>query len=189
MNDKNYKIGFILLLWLFVANVNAADINAGKSRSAVCQSCHGVDGNSQNPLWPNLAGQNSAYLEAQLHNFKSGLRNNAMMTPIAQGLSDADIQNLAAYFASIPAKAAGGDPVLAKQGKDKTAMCMGCHGEKLQGQGLFPKLAGQQTLYLVKQLHDFKSGERKAGPMNAFAQGLADEDIKAIAAFLASLSN
>ncbi len=189
MNYNYYKFGLAMLLWLFCTNVNAADISAGKSRSAVCQGCHGSTGISPNPQWPNLAGQTPVYLEAQLRHFKSGMRINPIMKPMADGLGDADIQNVAAYFAGLPANTAGGDANLAKQGKDKTFMCMGCHGEKLKGQGQFPRLAGQQSQYLSKQLHDFKSGERKADHMNAVAKSMSDDDIKAISAYIASLTN
>lgn len=189
MNTYNNKIGFAVLLWLFAAFANAADINAGKNSSTTCQGCHGNAGVSNNPMWPSLAGQPALYIEAQLNKFKSGARDNPTMKSMVAALSDAEIQNLAAYFASLPAKSAGGDATLAKSGKDKTAMCMGCHGEKLQGQGQFPRLAGQHTQYLSKQLNDFKTGTRKAGTMNAVAKNLSEDDIKAIAAYLASLSN
>jgi cytochrome c553 len=109
------------------------------------------------------------------------------MNAIAKDLSDADIQNLAAYFSSLPSKSAGGDAKLAEDGKEKTAMCKGCHGQEFKGNGQFPKLAGQHPKYLSKQLHDFKSGERKGGPMNGIVQSLSDDDIKAIAQYLGSL--
>lgn len=189
MNAKHYKIGFAGLLWLFAASANAADVNAGKSKAAVCQGCHGSAGISNNPMWPNLAGQTATYTAAQLNKFKSGARDNPTMKAIAEGLNEADIQNLAAYFASLPAKSAGGDAALAKTGKDKTTACLGCHGEKLLGLGQFPRLAGQHPQYLAKQLSDFKNGTRDASAMNAVAKTLSDDDIKAIAAYLGSLTN
>lgn len=188
MNAHNYKIGFTILLCGFTAAAQAADINAGKARSAVCQGCHGSVGVSSSALFPSLAGQTGAYLEAQLKKFKTGERDNPTMNSIAKDLGENDVQNLAAYFASLPAKSAGGgDAELAKTGKDKVGMCLGCHGDKLQGKGQFPKLSGQQPQYLSKQLQDFKTGARKAGPMNAIAQNLSEDDIKALAAYLGSL--
>lgn len=189
---KNYKtFGPALLVLLSATGVNAADINAGKAKAVACQGCHGAAGISATPLWPNLAGQTAAYIDIQLHHFKSGRRVNPMMKPLADGLSDADMQNLAAYFASLPAAkpSAGAEAKLVAQGKDKTAMCMGCHGDKLAGQGQFPRLAGQHPEYLGKQLHDFKSGMRQAGHMNAVANTLSDDDIKAITAYAGSLSH
>ena len=190
MNAYHRRVCFaVVLLWLLTAGANAADINAGKSRAEACQGCHGNGGVSKNPLWPNLAGQTVIYLEAQLKKFKSGARENPTMKSIAEPLSDTDIQNLAAYYASLPAKSAGGDSAIAKAGKDLVPQCMGCHGNKLQGQGQFPRLAGQHPQYLAKQLSDFKSGARAAGAMNALAKNLSEDDIKAIAAYLGSLSN
>ena len=78
----------------------AGDAAAGKAKSAVCGACHGPDGNSANPLWPKLAGQHAAYLAKQLKDFKSGARKDPVMAPMASPLSDQDMENLAAYFAS-----------------------------------------------------------------------------------------
>lgn len=187
MKSPYNKIGFTLILGLFCAGAQAADINAGKARAAACVGCHGEGGVSKSPMWPSLAGQTASYLESQLKKFKSGERNNATMNAMAADLDDADIQNLAAYFARQPGKSAGGDANLAKQGKEKAAMCMGCHGEKMQGNGQFPKLAGQHPQYVIKQMQAFKSGERKGGPMNAMAGNLSEDDIKALAAYIGSL--
>ncbi len=189
MNAKHYKTGLAGLLWLFAAFAHAADVNAGKNKAAACQGCHGNAGVSNNPMWPNLAGQTTTYLAAQLNKFKSGARDNSTMKAIAGELSEPDIQNLAAYFASLPAKSAGGDAELAKTGKDKTTTCMGCHGEKLLGLGQFPRLAGQHPQYLAKQLTDFKNGARQAGPMNAVTKNLSDDDIKASSAYIGALTN
>lgn len=82
------------------ATATAADAAAGKAKSAVCAACHGPDGNSVNPMWPKLAGQHAVYLANQMKAFKSGKRKDPMMSPMATPLSDADIENLAAYFAS-----------------------------------------------------------------------------------------
>ncbi|MGR8930772.1 MAG: c-type cytochrome [Gammaproteobacteria bacterium] len=187
MNSRYGTIGSVFLLSAFFASAQAADIGAGKSKSAACLGCHGSEGVSKSPVWPNLAGQKAGYIEAQLKNFKSEQRDNATMKAIAAGLSDADIQDLAAYFASVSGQSAGGDAAMAQTGKAKATMCMGCHGEDFQGNGQFPRLAGQHPQYLVKQLTDFRSGARKAGHMNAVAKTLSDEDINALAEYLGSL--
>lgn len=83
--------------------VSAGDIEQGKAKSAMCVACHGINGVSSVAIYPNLAGQKSAYLAKQMRDFKSGNRNDAMMSAMAKPLSDADIDNLAAYFASLPA--------------------------------------------------------------------------------------
>lgn len=82
----------------------AGDAAAGKAKSATCAGCHGAEGISGNPLWPNLAGQKDAYLVKQLKAFRDGTRNDPMMSPMAKPLSDDDINNLAAYFSSLGAK-------------------------------------------------------------------------------------
>ncbi len=78
----------------------AGDIEAGKAKSAICASCHGPNGNSVNPLWPNLAGQKEQYLVKQIKAFRDGTRQDPMMAPMVAALSDEDIANLAAYYAS-----------------------------------------------------------------------------------------
>ena len=79
----------------------AGDVAAGKIKSATCAGCHGANGISNNPLWPNLAGQKEAYLIKQLKAFRAGDRSDPMMSPMAKPLSDADIENLAAFFSSL----------------------------------------------------------------------------------------
>lgn len=79
----------------------AADIDAGKVKAAVCAACHGINGMAVNPMWPNLAGQNEIYLLNQIKAFRDGKRQDPSMSPMAAGLSDEDAANLAAYFASL----------------------------------------------------------------------------------------
>lgn len=176
-----------VLLALFIPRAEAADIEAGKKKAAMCMGCHGQEGVSNNPMYPSLAGQTATYLENQLKAFQSGSRNNPMMKGMAAGLDKNDIENLAAYFASLPAPSAGGNPDLAMSGKDKTSMCLGCHGGNAEGRGQFPRLAGQHPEYLAKQLRAFKKGDRVGGPMGAMARNLSEQDIKEIAAYLGSL--
>lgn len=97
-----------LVLFVFlvgsVVPTYAADVVAGKEKAAACAACHGANGISNNPAWPNLAGQKEKYLQIQLEAFRSGSRTNPMMSPLAKSLSDEEIANLAAYFSSLPAK-------------------------------------------------------------------------------------
>ncbi len=79
----------------------AGDAAAGKARAQTCVGCHGAAGVSNNPLWPNLAGQKEAYLVKQLKAFRDGTRQDPMMSPMAKPLSDVDIDNLAAYYSSL----------------------------------------------------------------------------------------
>lgn len=82
-------------------NVVAADVAASQAKSAVCAACHGANGVSPSPLWPNLAGQQQAYLAKQMKDFRDGKRTDPTMTPMAAGLTDSDIENLAAYYAKM----------------------------------------------------------------------------------------
>jgi cytochrome c553 len=81
--------------------VNAGDAAAGKTKSATCAGCHGAKGVSNNPMWPNLAGQQEGYLAKQLQAFREGTRSDPMMSPMAKPLSDTDIQNLSTYYSSL----------------------------------------------------------------------------------------
>lgn len=93
--------GSIVLGSLVSSNVMAGDAAAGKVKSVVCAACHGADGHSTSPIWPNLAGQKEAYLVKQIKAFRDGSRKDPTMSPMAIGLTDADADNLAAYFSSL----------------------------------------------------------------------------------------
>ncbi|MDD5580842.1 MAG: cytochrome c [Methylobacter sp.] len=177
----------LILACFWTLPIFAADTAAGEQKAAICSSCHGPQGKSSNPQWPNLAAQQSLYIINQLKAFKSGDRQNTLMQPLAANLSEEDINNLAAYFSSQQAAKAGGDPTLAKSGQAKAAMCMGCHGSSSEGNGLFPRLAGQHPEYLEQQLKNYKQGSRNGGPMQAIAASLSEEDMKALAAYFGSL--
>lgn len=98
---KSTLTGLFAAVALVATSANAADIEAGKAKSASCAACHGSAGISPTPIWPNLAGQKEQYLLAQLKAFKEGTRQNAQMAPMVAGLSDDDMANLAAYYASL----------------------------------------------------------------------------------------
>lgn len=176
-------------------------VDAGKAKAAVCASCHGQDGNGgADPTWPKIAGQVPEYLYAQLKAFKSGARKNALMSGMAAPLSDQDMQDLAAYYASQPLKlGAATNKELALSGQtifrggvadSGVAACMSCHGPA--GQGIpprFPRLNGQKTAYTEKQMRDFKAGERKDNDaiMTRLAARMTDAQIKAVAEYIAGL--
>ena len=179
------------------------DAEAGQSRAITCAACHGPEGNSANPLWPNLAGQHARYTVSQLKAFKEGQRVNALMSSQAMLLSDADMANLAVYYESLtPAVQTAADASLVNRGealyrggsKDNgVAACMSCHGPSGKGNPAtqYPALGGQHAAYTEKTLKDYASGERKSvagnNAMNEIAQKLSDEDIKALAAYLQGL--
>ena len=98
---KKVLVSAMAVMAAFAMNANAADINAGKAKAATCAACHGANGISAIPMYPNLAGQKEQYLVKQLKDFKSGTRKDPVMAPMSMPLSDADIANVAAYYASL----------------------------------------------------------------------------------------
>ena len=185
--QQSFILPFLLTIFL-TGPVLAADSAAGEQKAESCANCHGQKGNSSNALRPNLAAQQPTYIANQLKAFKSGDRINPMMQPMAANLNNEDIANLAAYFSSQkPVKSSNSNPELAKSGETKAVMCLGCHGATAQGNGQFPRLAGQSPEYLEQQLKAFKEGSRKSGPMQAIAANLNEADFKALAAYFGSL--
>ncbi len=184
---RSQNFALILIIISFTNSVHAVDSNAGKTKAALCQGCHGINGISNNPQYPNLAGQQASYIEAQLKAFQSGLRTNSVMQSMVTSLSGQDIKNISAYFSRLTPESTEKNLNITGKGKSKFAMCTGCHGATAQGRGSFPTLAGQQTAYLKKQLVNFKNGSRKGGPMKAIVSSLSDQDINEIATYLGSL--
>ena len=139
----------------------AADPAAGAVKAATCGGCHGPDGNSPNPVWPKLAGQQAPYLEKQLRDFQAARRSNPMMSAMAAPLSPQDIVDVASYFSSLPLRVAtpaapdGEAERLYREGRPERRVvpCASCHG--LQGEGFsigmdggFPAIGGQNAAYL-----------------------------------------
>jgi len=180
----------------------AGDAEAGKAKSAVCASCHGADGSSPlNPMWPKLAGQHANYIATQLKHFKDGTRKDAQMSPMAMPLSDQDMEDLAAYFASLPVTTGEADPALVAQGEtiyrggnidSGVAACMSCHGPAGKGNGAanFPALAGQHATYVESTLGKFASGDRANDPaamMRDVAAKMSPAEMKAVASYINGL--
>ncbi|MDH4259459.1 MAG: c-type cytochrome [Gammaproteobacteria bacterium] len=166
----------------------AGDAAAGAKRAAACSSCHGTNGISPNDTWPNLAGQHAAYLARILGAYKSGAQKDVMMTPIAQSLSDADVQDFAAYYGGLSCKAAPGNTGIgdAAAGKALANNCTACHGETgIAGNPAWPSIAGQKPAYLVNALKAFRAGLRKDPMMAGVARSLSDADISNLAAYYA----
>lgn len=186
--------GIIILtvLTAIPGSVLASDVEAGKSiASSVCVGCHGPEGKSINPMWPNLAGQQAGYLVNQMKDFRAGRRNDPLMAPMVKELTDQDIENIAAYYNSLAGMAVMPGSVLASEfgvGKFMASVCGGCHGpEGTSSNTLWPNLAGQQAAYLVKQLKSFRDGARYYPMMTPMAKQLTDQDIDNLAAYFSSL--
>ena len=165
----------------------------------VCSNCHGVDGNSESPNFPRLAGQKPGYLVSQLENFRNHHRSDPegfeYMWGISHKLSDAQIKGLADYFAKqVPRPLGKVDAQRMEAGKDiyekgvlskESPPCISCHGQKAEGIASFPRLAWQHQDYLVKQLQVFRETEGRPGtPMKQVTHFLSDQEMKAVAGYL-----
>jgi len=180
----------------------AGSVEKGQAKAAPCVACHGVNGNSVNPEWPSLAGQHESYIKRQLLAFKNDQRQNPLMTPMAKPLSDEDMADLGAYYASQkpagtleaePSKVALGQKLF--RGGDLAkgiAACQACHGPDGSGNPAagYADLKGQHATYTIGQLKAYRSGTRQTDPnqmMRNVASLLTDEQIDAVAAYIQGL--
>jgi cytochrome c553 len=186
--------------------------DAGAQKSAVCAACHGTTGNSINPEWPNLAGQNTAYLREQLAMFKAKHRNSPIMEPIVTPLTEQDFADLSEFFAGQTPAGLEADPSYWKAGEAlyksgdparNIPACTACHGPAGQGNAAagYPALRAQHSVYTVKQLQDYLTGNRYRDPVNpatvhttrnsammtTIAARLSPEDIRNVASYLQGL--
>ncbi|HET7757778.1 MAG TPA: c-type cytochrome [Steroidobacteraceae bacterium] len=181
-------------------------VASGAAKAALCSACHGPNGNSVNPDWPRLAGQNAVYIAEQLRLFRAGVRNNPVMRPLATTLSDQDIDDLAVYFEAQTPTGLEADPSYWKAGEalylsgDRTRevpACVACHGPVGRGNlaAGYPELRAQQSVYVVKQLNDYANGTRYAGTnpsaaspnsvmMFTIAKRLTPEEIRDVASYV-----
>ena len=175
--------------------VRGADIAAGKAKAELCVGCHGENGISQMENIPSLAAQPDLFIQWQLVFFRAGTRKNEQMQPIVEQLNNEDIRNLGAYYASLePPKASkpDDDPDLSKKGAQAAVgrRCASCHTDTYAGTKAVARVAGQRQEYLLKALHDYKSGVRSGGGQAAMADvayPLSEEEIEALAHYLAHL--
>ncbi|MDY6812881.1 MAG: c-type cytochrome [Pseudomonadota bacterium] len=178
------------------------DVEAGQAKAAPCAACHGPDGNGVAPQWPKLAGQHADYLFAQLQAFKAGTRNNPVMMGMAAPLSEQDMRDLAAYYASQEVRGGSADESLVELGEriwrggnaeTGVSACAGCHGPAGRGNGpaQYPHLAGQYAQYVQDQLQKYRNGERGEGTRGAMMQDVAsrlsEEEARAVASFIEGL--
>ena len=180
----------------------AGDAQAGKEKAQTCVACHGADGNSPSPEFPNLAGQNAKYTSKQLADFKAGKeRSNPVMAGMVANLTPEDMADLGAYFATLtPAGGFVSQENLARgeriyRGGNKSSgvpACMACHGPTGAGDPMagIPALAGQRPQYTASQLTAFRSGTRsndRNHMMRDASHRLTDEEIQAVSQYVAGL--
>ncbi|BCD85703.1 cytochrome c4 [Pseudomonas solani] len=198
------KVLVSLLLTLGITGLAhaAGDAKAGQAKAAVCGACHGPDGNSAAPNFPKLAGQGERYLLKQMHDIKSGNRQVLEMTGLLTNLSDQDLADIAAYFASQSGSVGAADPKLVARGEalfrggkleEGMPSCTGCHSPNGAGNAAagFPHLGGQHAQYVAKQLTDFREGNRTNDGdnmiMRAIAAKLSNKDIEAVSSYIQGL--
>lgn len=183
--NKFNKMAPLALYICFVMSqpVMANEQSKGNDLAKACTTCHGKKGISTNASYPNLAGQKQGYLAQEITAFRDGKRDNPQMLPYVNTLSDDDITVLARYF-SHQNNDAKASKTYNLKGENVRARCISCHGMKgITVTELWPNLAGQQAMYLQKQLHNFKSGKRKSPIMQVIAQELSDKQIVAVAEY------
>lgn len=208
MKARNLLLGVLPLTALMALPAHAAtpaptaqpDLAKGQAISTqICGACHTADGSRGSPANPIIAGQHPQYLVKQLQEFKSGKRNNPVMKGFASTLSDDDMRNVAAFYASKSAKPGfAKDKELVRLGEriwrggiaDKMVpACAGCHSPN--GAGIpaqFPRLAGQHADYTEAQMNAFRSGLRgNSAQMTAIAARLSDREIRAVSDYVAGL--
>lgn len=202
----------LTLLSINIAVAASGDAQAGKVKAATCAACHGANGIGAADNYPNLAGQHSDYIVKQLKAFKTGDRKDPLMGPMAAPLSEQDMADVSAYFASLPRDGASADAATADSGTSSTAApvayvpnpaagkslyelgdasrsigaCIGCHGSEGNSDVLiYPNLSNQHPEYIAKQLMNFKNKDRVNYAMNQFAGSMTEDDIADMAAYFA----
>ncbi len=198
------KVIFALVVSLGVSGVAFAkgDANAGKAKVANCTACHGATGVSLAPNFPNLAGQGERYLVKQISDIKAGNRSVPEMMPFVGQLTEQDIEDIAAFYASQPAPEGVADPEMVGLGeqlyrfgdqKKGIPACAACHSPTGQGNPLagFPKISGQHAQYTAKQLRDFREGVRMndgdTKVMRSIAEKLSNKEVDALSSYISGL--
>jgi len=208
---KKIALTLTMLFGALAANNATAfdgDATAGKAKSAVCAACHGADGNAPVNIYPKLAGQNAEYLYKQLKDLKLGMtsggsegRMDPVMSGMTMALSDQDMKDLSAFYASLnmsegttPEDVVAAGTKLYKAGDAERGIpaCAACHGPRGNGTSLagFPKISFQHPEYIKAQLEKFRSGARnndQNGMMVDISKKLTDQDIEILSKYLGGL--
>jgi cytochrome c553 len=192
MRATKFLVSFAAVFASLPATAHAQSI---EEKAQVCAACHGESGvppPQQFPV-PVIWGQNLGYLFFQLRDFKSGVRKNDQMTPIAESLEQSDLMPLAQYFSKKPwpnlqQPRPSADVLTRAQRSNNAVVCTSCHQEGFKGEGTQPRLAGQRRDYLEKTMLDFRNGARGNNPgMTDLMKAITEDDIAALAAYLAAL--
>jgi len=191
----------LLLAAALPSTAKAGSVAAGQAKATPCAACHGQDGNSVNPEWPSLAGQHASYIIESLRAYQDGSRDNVLMTSQAQGLSEEDMRDLAAYYAAQQPVTRVADPALVNRGEQiyrggnlesGIAACIACHGPDGRGNAPagYPAVSGQHATYAAQQLRLYRSEQRRSDPnqmMRNITARMTDDEIAAVASYMQGL--
>jgi cytochrome c553 len=208
-NDGGFGVKFLVLSVGLLSALGSAralaqdgSVEAGQGKSAICASCHGIDGNSVTPEWPSLAGQHENYIVRQLEAYRNGERQDVGMQNFAAMLSEQDMHDIAAFFSSQPPRPNGADPALVSLGEEiyrgglpdrAIPACIACHGPTGSGNPLaaYPRVGGQHSTYTLATLRAYGSGERRsdgeAQTMRNVAEHLLEDEMRAVASYIQGL--
>ena len=185
-----------------LSSAQTGSAEAGRAKSAICASCHGMDGNSVTPEWPSLAGQHESYILRQLQAYRSGERQDAGMQNFAALLAEQDMHDIAAYFSRQSPQLKGADPALVSLGEEiyrgglpdrAIPACIACHGPTGSGNPLaaYPRLGSQHAPYTLATLRAYSSGTRRSDgesqTMRNVAEHLLDDEMRAVASYVQGL--
>lgn len=197
-----FSLASILMAVTSLTAHAAGDAAAGEQKVAVCAACHGADGNSTIGSNPKLAGQHERYTLKQLMDIKSGAREVPLMTGLLNNMSEQDLADIAAFYASQEKTIEGANPDLIETGERiyragiadlGVAACSACHSPDGSGvaQAGFPSLGGQHAEYIATQMKAFRSGARHndgdPAPMRIVSERLTDAEIEALASYISGL--
>lgn len=214
MKLRLYSLIILALLAVAPVWAQTGDAAAGQAKAAVCSACHGMDGIGILPLYPNIGGQGEAYMYKQIVDIKEGTRTVVEMAPFVAALSDQDMMDLAAFYASQPKQLTGAQPVVSEaynlDAEEFLALgetvfragnlsngvpaCSGCHSPSGMGNfpAGFPVLSGQKPEYLIKQLTEFQNNLRVNDGETRIMRGVAERmsalEIEAVANFISGLN-
>ncbi|MDD5295912.1 MAG: c-type cytochrome [Rhodocyclaceae bacterium] len=187
-------------LMLGAVAVPAQAEDAKTLASTVCIACHGEDGNSVVPMFPKIAGLQEEYIVKQLKDFMSGKRKSDVMGPVVANLKAEDVAPLAAHYSSLKMKvgeaadkkAVEAGKLMYQDGNETSGVpaCLGCHQPMGAGKDIYPRIAGQQSEYVLQQLKNFAAGDRSNDPnrwMRSTAKRMTEAEMRAVAEYLAGL--
>ena len=175
------------------AQTQASADDTAPPKAAMCVACHGVQGRSAVAMFPILAGQSARYMNLQLRDYQAGRRSNALMSPMAMGLTRDEMRELSDYFSKqkpgVQNFVADADKARLGKAKAEETLCTMCHAGAFAGMNEVPKVSGQHFDYIVKQLTDFKAHARTndGGNMTSVSGTLSEQDIQNLAHYIVGL--